>query len=104
MGVYTLSRNRQREIQRAFEEAYGVKDKETKAQNTLRVDYYRSYLWRLFVGSVGIEIPEYWSIDYFRYAYLFAGHVAFAEINGVVVPFWYGVKTMNGWKYMDATK
>ena len=94
-----MSRNARRELREAYKEAYAIKDKEIKAQNTLRADYYRGYLWRLFAGSVKIEVPEHWSIDYFRWAYFWQGSIGVCELEGVVVPFAYSVKTLNRWKY-----
>lgn len=82
-----------------MEEAYAIKDKEIKAQNTLRVEYYREYLWRVFLGSVSVEVPDHWSIDYFRYNLFIIGTVGVTKYKGIDVPFAYTPITRNRWKY-----
>ena len=94
-----MSRNRARLIREAAAEAYAVKAKEIHAQNTLRVDYYRSYLWRLFLGSTKTVVPDNRSIDYFRYTLFYLGCVAVTEFSGVVIPGSYTTSKMNKWKY-----
>ena len=86
-------------LRKPLEEAYAVKDKEIKAQNTFRVDYYKSYLWRLFLGSVAVKVPNHWSIDYFRYNLFTIGTIGVTKFRGVVVPFAYTPVTRNRWKY-----
>lgn len=94
-----MSRLNKRLLREAYEEAYAVKDKEIKAQNTLRVDFYRRELWRLFLGSVAVKVPKHWSIDYFRANLLHGGQIAIAKKKGVVVPYSYTVETRNAWHY-----
>ncbi len=86
-------------FKKAYEEAYAVKDADIKAQNTLRVDYYKTYLWRIFLGSVAVKVPDHWSIDYFRYNLFTIGTVGVTKFRGVVVPFAYTPTTRNRWKY-----
>ena len=88
-----------RQLRAAYEEAYAIKDKEIKAQNTLRVEFYRSALWRLFLGSVRVRVPNHWSIDYFRYNFFTKGTIGLTKLKGVVVPFAYSVVERNRWKY-----
>ena len=92
-------------LRKPLEEAYAVKDKEIKAQNTFRVDYYKSYLWRLFLGSVAVKVPNHWSIDYFRYNLFTIGTIGVTKFRGVVVPFAYtpvtrrsAIGTTNHWQ------
>lgn len=80
-------------------EAYAIKDKEIKAQNTLRVDFYKSYLWRVFLGSTSVKVPHHWSIDYFRYNLFMGGTIGVTKFRGVIVPFAYQPTTRNRWKY-----
>lgn len=80
-------------------EAYAIKDKDIKAQNTLRVDFYKSYLWRVFLGSTTVKVPNHWSIDYFRYKLFMTGTIGVTKFAGVVVPFEYQPTTRNRWKY-----
>lgn len=94
-----MSRINKKLLRRAYEEAYAVKDKEIKAQNTLRVDFYRKELWRIFLGSVSVVVPEHWSIDYFRANLLYGGQIGIAKKKGVVVPYSYTVETRNAWHY-----
>ncbi len=94
-----MSRNRARAFREAAAEAYAIKAKEIHAQNTLRVDYYRGYLWRLFLGSVKTAIPRNWSRDYFRFALFYEGCVAVTKMEGVVVPATYTTNTFNKWHY-----
>lgn len=94
-----MSRLNKKLLRRAYEEAYSIKDKEIKAQNTLRVDFYRRELWRIFLGSVRVVVPEHWSIDYFRANLLYKGQIAIAKKKGVVVPYSYTVETRNAWHY-----
>ena len=94
-----MSRNRARLIREAAAEAYAVKAKDIHAQNTLRVDYYRAYLWRLFLGSIKVEIPDNWSIDYFRYTLFYLGCVAVTKIGAAVIPGAYTTSEFNKWKY-----
>lgn len=101
MGVFILSRrNYHKKLMReTYEEAYAIKDKDIKAQNTIRVDFYRTYLWRLFLGSVDISLPRNWSDDYFRAVLFLGGCIAVTEVMGSVVPFAYSVRQRNKWKY-----
>lgn len=94
-----MSRNRARLIREAAAEAYAVKAKEIHAQNTLRVDYYKSYLWRLFLGSTKTVVPDNWSIDYFRFKLFYLGCIAITEMSGVVIPGSYTTSKFNLWKY-----
>lgn len=87
------------EFKKAFEEAYGIKPTEVKAQNTLRTDHYRNYLWRLFLGSVEVVVPVSWSIDFVRAVLFWGGGLGVTEFNGVVVPYAYSIKTRNKWHY-----
>lgn len=92
-------RNNKRMLEAAEREAYAIKDKEIKAQNTLRVDYYKSYLWRLFLGNVAVRVPAHWSIDYFRANLFIFGNIGVTKLNGVAVPFRYSTLTRNRWLY-----
>lgn len=94
-----MSKESKRLIRKAAEEAYAVKAKDIHAQATLRVEYYKAYLWRLFLGSVKIEIPRNWSPDYFRFSLFMGGCVAVTKLNGVVIPGKYTTETKNVWKY-----
>lgn len=92
-------RNNKRMLEAAAREAYAIKDKEIKAQNTLRVDYYRTYLWRLFLGNVAVRVPAHWSIDYFRANLFLFGNIGVTKLNNVVIPFKYSTLTRNRWLY-----
>lgn len=94
-----MSRNRARLIREAAAEAYAIKAKDIHAQNTLRVDYYRAYLWRLFLGSIDVKIPDNWSIDYFRYSLFYLGCIAVTKIGAAVIPGAYTASKFNKWKY-----
>lgn len=91
--------NKKKQFMKAYEEAYGIKPTEVKAQNTLRTDFYRSMLWRLFLGSVKIKVPDKWSIDFVRAVLLWGGAIGVTELKGVVVPYAYAIKTRNKWHY-----
>lgn len=80
-------------------EAYGIKDTDLNAQNVRRTEYYKGYLWRLMLGSVAIKIPDYWSIDYFRYNLLIGGAIGITVYEEVIVPFSYSVEEINRWCY-----
>ncbi len=94
-----MSRLNKKLLRRAYEEAYSVKDKEIQAQQTHRVNFYRKELWRIFLGSVSVKVPDHWSIDYFRANLLYGGQIAVAKKKGVVVPYSYTVETRNAWHY-----
>lgn len=94
-----MSRTRQKLIREAAKEAYAIKAKEINAQNTLRTDYYRGYLWRLFLGSIKIAIPDHWSPDYFRYALFYTGCVCVTRMENVVIPATYTASQYNKWHY-----
>ncbi len=87
------------EFKKAFEEAYGIKPADVHAQNTLRTDHYRAYLWRLFLGSVNVVVPDNWSIDFVRAVLFWGGGIGVTELKGVVVPYAYSIKTRNKWHY-----
>ena len=87
------------EFKKAFEEAYAIKPSEVKAQNTLRVDFYKGFLWRLFLGSVAVVVPDSWSIDFFRATLFWGGAIGVTELAGAVVPFAYSIKERNKWHY-----
>lgn len=87
-----------RQMRNAYEEAYATKAKEVKAQANKRVQYYRAYLWRLFIGSVDVEIPKDWSREYFNYWYLVNGCVGIAK-HKPPYPFAYTTDKYNNWKY-----
>ena len=86
-------------FKKAYEEAYGIKPNEVNAQNTQRTDFYKSFLWRLFLGSVKLDLPLKWSIDFFRAVLFWGGGIAITELDGAIVPFSYSIKTRNKWKY-----
>lgn len=86
-------------FKKAYEEAYGIKPNEVNAQNTLRTDFCKSFLWRLFLGSVKLDLPLKWSIDYFRAVLFWGGGIAITELDGAIVPFSYSVLTRNKWHY-----
>ena len=86
-------------FRKAYEEAYAIEAKEVKAQNALRTDFYRTLLWRLFLGSVKIKVPDKWSIDFVRAVLLWGGAIGVTELGGAVVPFAYSIKTRNKWHY-----
>lgn len=87
------------QFKNAYKEAYDIEPKEVIAQNNLRTDFYRSFLWRLFLGSVKIVVPEKWSIDFVRAVLLWGGGIGVTELSGAVVPFAYSIKTRNKWHY-----
>lgn len=86
-------------FKKAYKEAYGIKPNEVTAQNNLRTDFYKSFLWRLFLGSVKLDLPLKWSIDFFRAVLFWGGGIAITELDGAIVPFSYSVKTRNKWHY-----
>ncbi len=86
-------------FKKAYEEAYGVKPNEVNAQNTFRTDFYKSFLWRLFLGSVKLDLPLKWSIDFFRAVLFWGGGIALTTLDEYVVPFSYSIKTRNRWHY-----
>lgn len=86
-------------FKKAYKEAYGIKPNEVNAQNTQRTDFYKSFLWRLFLGSVKLDLPLKWSIDFFRAVLFWGGGIAITELDGAIVPFSYSVKTRNKWHY-----
>lgn len=92
-------RNHKQLLEAAMREAYAVKDKEIKAQNTLRVEFYRSYLWRLFLGSTIVKVPNHWSIDYFRANLFLTGHIGITRLKNVIIPFQYTTINRNRWLY-----
>lgn len=94
-----MSRQSRKAIRDAYKEAYEIKAKEVNAQNVLRTDYYRGYLWRLFLGSVAVKVPPLWSIDYFRAVLLGGGGICVGRYKGAVVPFAYTVGKRNAWHY-----
>lgn len=94
-----MSNKLTKQFKKAYEEAYGVKPTEVHAQNTLRVDFYKSFLWRLFLGSVRIKVPAKWSIDFFRAVLLWGGAIGVTELEGAIIPFAYSVLTRNRWHY-----
>lgn len=91
--------NSTEKFKKAYEEAYGIKPNEVNAQNTLRTDFCKSFLWRLFLGSVKLDLPLKWSIDYFRAVLFWGGGIAITELDGAIVPFSYSVLTHNKWHY-----
>ena len=99
-----MSRMNKKMLMKAYEEAFAVKDKEIKAQNTLRVDFYRKELWRIFLGSVAVKVPEHWSIDYFRTNLLHGGSIGITKLDGVVIPYAYNVLSRNAWHYPVKTR
>lgn len=87
------------QFKNAYKEAYDIEPKEVIAQNNLRTDFYRTFLWRLFLGSVKIKVPKKWSIDFVRAILLWGGAIGVTELGGAVVPFSYAIKTRNKWHY-----
>lgn len=87
------------EFKKAFKEAYGIEPTEVNAQNTLRTDHYRNYLWRLFLGSVKVVVPDSWSIDFVRDVLFWGGGIGVTKYKSVVIPYAYGIKTRNKWHY-----
>lgn len=94
-----MSNNTTETFKKAYKEAYGIKPNEVTAQNNLRTDFYKSFLWRLFLGSVKLGLPLKWSIDYFRAVLFWGGGIAITELDGAIVPFSYSVLTHNKWHY-----
>lgn len=104
MEVCTLSNKNEKRmlhkmLQKANSEAWGIKDVKVHAQNTERTNYYRGYLWRLFLGSVETKVPDHWSIDYFRYVLFYGGQIGVTEFMGSIIPFMYNATTYNRWRY-----
>lgn len=99
MHILSRVKEQVKMIRNAYKEAYGVKDTELNAQNVRRTEYYKGYLWRLMLGSVSITVPEWWNIDYFRYALLIGGAIGVTEFENVLVPFAYSVVEKNRWYY-----
>lgn len=93
------SRNQFKSVLNAYKEAYAVKDKDLIAQNNYRTDYYKAYLWRLLLGSVKIEIPDWWNIDYFRHNLIGLGRIGVTMLDDIPVQFSYSVTEINKWKY-----
>ena len=60
-----------RQWSESFKDATQIKPKEVNTLAT-RTGFYSEYLWRVFMGSVHVEVPKTWSIDYVRRA-LFLG-------------------------------
>ena len=86
-------------FKKAHEEAFGVKPTEVHSQNTIRTDFYRNMLWRLFLGSVQIKVPRAWSIDFVRAHLLWGGAIGVTELTGAIVPYAYATETRNKWHY-----
>lgn len=82
----------------AFKDATQVKPKEV---NTLaiRTEFYKDYLWRVFLGSVHVEVPEHWNIDYVRRALFLGGAFCVTNWQGVIIPAAFNVTKRNAWKY-----
>ena len=87
------------DFKNAMREAYGIKPTEVTAQNNLRTDFYKSLLWRLFLGSVKLDLPLKWSIDFVRAVLFWGGGIGITELDGAIVPFAYQVETRNKWLY-----
>lgn len=87
------------DFKKAHEEAFGVKPTEVHGQNTLRTDFYRNMLWRLFLGSVEVKVPRSWSIDFVRATLLWNGAMGVTDLKGAIVPYSYGIETRNKWHY-----
>ena len=87
-----------REWRESFKDATAIKPKEV---NTLsvRTGFYREYLWRLFLGSVHMEVPEHWCIDYVRRCLFVGGAFCITKWQGVVIPAAFNVVERNVWKY-----
>ena len=97
-----MSRQRRRGIYPALKEAYAIKDKDLDAQNVRRTQYYRDYLYRLFLGRVKITCPLWWNLDYVRDCLFFGGGFAITESDkyaGAAVPYAFTVEQVNAWTY-----
>lgn len=86
-------------FRKAHERAYGTEPTEVHAQNTERTDFYKNMLWREFLGSVEVKVPDSWSIDFVRWALLWGGALGVTELDGAVVPYAYSIVTRNKWHY-----
>ena len=87
------------QFKNAYREAYAIKPDEVIAQNNLRTDFYKSFLWRLFLGNIEIKVPDKWSIDFVRAMLFWGGGIGVTELKGAVVPFAYSILTRNNWHY-----
>ena len=96
--INEIDRLNWRQWQDAFKDATQVKPKEV---NTLavRTGFYKEYLWRVFLGSVHVEVPEHWNIDYVRRALFLGGAFCITQWQGVIIPAAFNVTQRNAWKY-----
>jgi len=87
-----------REWRDSWKDATAIKPKEV---NTLaiRTGFYREYLWRVFLGSVHVECPDNWNIDYVRRALFLGGAFCVTKWQGVVIPAAFNVTQRNVWHY-----
>lgn len=87
-----------RQWKEAVKDATQVKPKEVNTLS-IRTGFYKEYLWRVFLGSVHVEVPEHWNIDYVRRALFLGGAFCITEWNGVLIPAAFNVTQRNVWKY-----
>ena len=87
-----------REWRESFKNATELKPKDVNVV-ALRTEFYNEYLWRLFLGSVRVEVPEHWNIDYVRRALFLGGAFCVTKWQGVIIPAAFNVTKRNVWKY-----
>lgn len=97
LNINEIDRMNWRSWGEAFADAASVKPKEVNPLSW-RMLFYQDYLWRLFLGSVEVNVPEHWYIDYVRRVLFLGGAFAVTKWQGVVVPAAYTVDTRNAWK------
>ncbi len=87
-----------REWRDAWKDASQIKPKEVNTLS-IRTGFYCEYLWRLFLGSVKVEVPEHWNIDYIRRCLFLGGAFCVTKWQGVVIPAAFNVTQRNVWHY-----
>ncbi len=96
--IHEIDKLNWREWKESFKNATELKPKDVNVVST-RAEFYNEYLWRVFLGSVKVEVPEHWNIDYVRRALFLGGAFCVTKWQGVVIPAAFNVVERNVWKY-----
>lgn len=87
-----------REWRAAWKEAADIKPKQVNPLSA-RTAFYKDYLWRLFKGTVQLDVPETWSREYVMRALFLGGSFAVTRYQGAVIPATFTVDNRNAWDY-----
>lgn len=89
MSIDKLGAIDRRQLNRSMREAYGTKPTDVSAQNVVRTNAYRDFLYRSVVGSWNWRFDEYlaWNMSYMQANLILGGGFAVGKYKGALVHF-----------------